>query len=79
MGRYLCAGLIAYDPTNGTIDSGDLIRVAVTRDISQAVPIGGSFVGAQDSYLCMIVDVTVTPERGRRAGAESADLQATVD
>ena len=29
------AGWIAYDPTNGTIGGGDLIRVAVTRDISQ--------------------------------------------
>jgi transglutaminase-like putative cysteine protease len=56
------SGWVAYDPTNGTIDSGDLIRVAVTRDISQAIPIAGSFVGAPDSYLDMIVDVTVTPE-----------------
>lgn len=57
------SGWVAYDPTNGTIDSGDLVRVAVTRDISQAIPIAGSFVGAQDSFLEMIVDVTVTPER----------------
>jgi transglutaminase-like putative cysteine protease len=56
------SGWMAYDPTNGTIDSGDLIRVAVTRDISQAIPIAGSFVGAPDSYLGMTVDVTVTPE-----------------
>ena len=56
------SGWIAYDPTNGTIDSGDLIRVAVTRDISQASPIVGSFMGGADSYLGMIIDVTVTPE-----------------
>lgn len=56
------SGWIAYDPTNGTIDSGDLIRVAVTRDISQSVPIAGSFVGALDSYVGMTVDVAVTPE-----------------
>jgi transglutaminase-like putative cysteine protease len=43
------SGWIAYDPTNGTIDSGDLIRVAVTRDISQAIPIAGSFVGDPNS------------------------------
>jgi transglutaminase-like putative cysteine protease len=55
-------GWIAYDPTNGTIDSADLIRVAVTRDISQAVPLAGNFFGASDSYLGMTVDVTVTPE-----------------
>jgi hypothetical protein len=33
------------DPTNGTVNGGNLIRVAVTRDISQAVPVSGSFVG----------------------------------
>jgi transglutaminase-like putative cysteine protease len=54
------SGWIAYDPTNSTIDSSDLIRVAVTRDISQAVPVAGSFVGASDSYLGMRVDVAVT-------------------
>jgi len=57
------SGWIAYDPTNGTVDSGDLIRVAVTRDISQASPIAGSFVGTPDSYLGMTVEVTVAPER----------------
>ena len=56
------SGWIAYDPTNGTIDSGDLIRVAVTRDINQAIPIAGSFFGAPNSYLGMTVDVTATPE-----------------
>ena len=64
------SGWITYDPTNGTIGGMDLIRVAVTRDISQAVPISGSFVGAADSYLGMTVDVTVASEsaglRGQR-------------
>ena len=54
------AGWIAYDPTNGTIGGGNLIRVAVTRDISQAVPVAGSFVGARNDYLGMTVDVSVT-------------------
>jgi transglutaminase-like putative cysteine protease len=63
------SGWIAYDPTNGTIDSGDLIRVAVTRDISQAVPIAGSFVGAPNSYLGMTVEVAVAPESYRPAKA----------
>src|SRR4051812_15288991 len=58
------SGWIAYDPTNGTIDSSDLIRVAVTRDIGQAIPIAGSFVGASDSYVGMTVQVVVTPELG---------------
>jgi transglutaminase-like putative cysteine protease len=56
------SGWITYDPTNGTIGGVDLIRVAVTRDISQAVPISGSFVGTADSYLGMTVNVTVASE-----------------
>jgi transglutaminase-like putative cysteine protease len=56
------SGWIAYDPTNGTIGGLDLIRVAVTRDISQAVPISGSFVGTPGSYLGMTVDVTVASD-----------------
>jgi transglutaminase-like putative cysteine protease len=56
------AGWISYDPTNRTIGGTDLIRVAVTRDISQAVPIKGSFVGIPGSYLGMTVDVAVVSE-----------------
>jgi transglutaminase-like putative cysteine protease len=64
------AGWIAYDPTNGTINGGNLMRVAVTRDIGQAVPVGGSFVGAPADYLGMTVDVAVISER--RAESTSA-------
>ena len=53
------AGWIAYDPTNGTIGGDGLIRVAVTRDISQAVPVAGSFIGTASDYLGMTVDVSV--------------------
>ena len=56
------SGWIAYDPTNGTIGGGDLIRVAVTRDINQAVPIAGSFVGAPSDYLGIEVAVSVTSD-----------------
>jgi transglutaminase-like putative cysteine protease len=56
------SGWIAYDPTNRTIGGSDLIRVAVTRDISQAVPIAGSFVGRPSDYLGMEVDVSVTSD-----------------
>lgn len=65
------AGWIAYDPTNGTIGGDDLIRVAVTRDISQAVPIAGSFVGAPNDYLGMTVDVSVVSENRGRARSAS--------
>jgi len=60
------AGWIVYDPTNGTIGGRDLFRVAVTRDISQAIPIAGSFVGRPGDYLGMNVDVSVVSEGGRR-------------
>jgi transglutaminase-like putative cysteine protease len=57
------AGWIAYDPTNATIGGLNLIRVAVTRDIRQAVPIAGNFVGTPGDFLGMSVDVTVSSQR----------------
>jgi transglutaminase-like putative cysteine protease len=63
------AGWISYDPTNATIGGDDLIRVAVTRDIAQAAPITGSFVGTPDSFLTMAVDVTVEQDGQRPASA----------
>jgi transglutaminase-like putative cysteine protease len=64
------AGWIACDPTNGTVNGAHLIRVAVTRDISQAIPIAGSFVGRSGDHLGMTVDVAVILER--HAAARSA-------
>jgi transglutaminase-like putative cysteine protease len=66
------SGWIAYDPTNRTIGGGNLIPVAVTRDIAQAAPITGSFVGTADSYLGMTVDVSVTAAGGRAAVAAAS-------
>jgi transglutaminase-like putative cysteine protease len=56
------AGWVEYDPTNGVIAGENLIRVAVTRDASQAVPIAGTFDGSPSDYLGMQVDVMVTAE-----------------
>jgi len=53
-------GWVEYDPTNGLIAGENLIRVAVTRDPSQAVPVEGSFIGDPASFLGMDVEVTVT-------------------
>ena len=55
------AGWVEFDPTNGSIAGENLIRVAVTRDPTQAVPIGGTFSG-EGQYLGMEVDVTVKAE-----------------
>ncbi|SCW36372.1 transglutaminase family protein [Ancylobacter rudongensis] len=53
------AGWVEFDPTNGTIAADNLIRVAVTRDPSQAVPVAGGFTGLTGDYLGMTVDVSV--------------------
>lgn len=60
------AGWVEFDPTNGAVDTDALIRVATTRDPSQAVPIAGSFVGTPADPLGMTVSVQV--ERRRSDG-----------
>jgi transglutaminase-like putative cysteine protease len=54
------AGWVEYDPTNGLVAGENLIRIAVTRDPSQAIPVEGSFIGDPESFLAMEVQVTVT-------------------
>jgi transglutaminase-like putative cysteine protease len=54
------AGWIEYDPTDVLIGGETLIRVAVTRDPSQAIPISGSYHGNASDFLDMKVEVTVT-------------------
>ena len=54
------AGWIEFDPTNGIVGNRDLIRVAVTRDPSQAVPLSGTFTSIGARYLGMEVAVKVT-------------------
>jgi len=54
------AGWVEYDPTNGIIGGRNLIRVAVARDPSQAIPLQGTYFGAPDAFESMTVDVTVT-------------------
>ncbi|MBO6805728.1 transglutaminase family protein [Thalassospira sp.] len=54
------AGWVAFDPTNRSIGSGNLISVAVVREMSQAVPVSGQFIGDKDDLLEMIVAVRIT-------------------
>src|SRR3954447_18828009 len=56
------AGWVEFDPTNALVAGENLIRVAVTRDPSQAAPISGTFSGEGAEYLGMEVDVTVHAE-----------------
>ncbi len=51
-----------FDPTNAIIGNRDLIRVAVARDPSQAIPLSGSFFGDAGDFLDMKVEVKVGAE-----------------
>ncbi len=53
------AGWVEFDPTNGTVGAERLIRVAVSRDPKQAMPIKGSFRGAAGVGINAFVDVQV--------------------
>jgi hypothetical protein len=70
------AGWVEYDPTNGLIAGDNLIRVAVTRDPSQAIPIAGTFDGTMGQFQGMTIDVTVhasaTPHAQQTAAEASA-------
>jgi transglutaminase-like putative cysteine protease len=46
------AGWITFDPTNRSVGGANLIPVAVARDIRQAMPVAGSFVGAANAFQC---------------------------
>jgi transglutaminase-like putative cysteine protease len=54
------AGWTEFDPTNGIIGNRGLIRVAVTSDPSQAVPVSGQWTGEPADFLGMEVDVRVS-------------------
>jgi transglutaminase-like putative cysteine protease len=54
------AGWIEFDPTNGIVGTRDLIRVAVARDPSQAIPLHGTYLGPVDAFIGMEVHIRVT-------------------
>lgn len=57
------SGWVEFDPTNGIIGNRGLIRVAVARDIYQAVPISGTWSGFPGSFIDMDVTVDVQVDR----------------
>jgi transglutaminase-like putative cysteine protease len=54
------AGWVEYDPTNGLIAGANLIRIGVTREAEQALPISGGFIGSADDPIGLRVDVSVS-------------------
>jgi transglutaminase-like putative cysteine protease len=55
------AGWIAFDPTNRSMGSANLIPVAAARHITQVAPVTGSFHGRPGDLISMAVQVTVAP------------------
>lgn len=58
------SGWVEFDPTNGIVGSRGLIRVAVARDIYQAVPISGTWAGFPGSFIDMTVAVNISVDPG---------------
>jgi transglutaminase-like putative cysteine protease len=56
------SGWVEFDPTNGIVGNRDLIRVAVTRNPEQAIPLSGVYYGDRDDELGMDVEVNVKSE-----------------
>lgn len=54
------SGWVEFDPTNGIVGNRGLIRVAVARDIYQAVPISGTWAGFPGSFIDMTVGVDIS-------------------
>jgi transglutaminase-like putative cysteine protease len=54
------AGWIAFDPTNRSMGSANLIPVAVARDITQLFPVSGTFIGSADAFMSMDVAVDIS-------------------
>jgi transglutaminase-like putative cysteine protease len=57
-------GWVEFDPTNALVGGHKLVRVAVARDPSQAIPVAGTWTGAPPDFLGMSVDVETMPEGG---------------
>jgi len=53
------AGWITFDPANRSVGGFNLIPLAVARDVRQAMPVAGSFVGAANAFMGMAVEVSV--------------------
>ena len=64
------SGWVEFDPTNAIVGTHGLIRVAVARDIYQAIPISGTWSGFPGSFEGMEVAVDIHAE----AEAITADV-----
>jgi transglutaminase-like putative cysteine protease len=68
------AGWVEFDPTNGLMAGRNLIRVCSARTPEQAVPVAGGFIGSENDFIGLTVDVEATV--GAAAASEDEDDQA---
>ncbi|MFO1249141.1 MAG: transglutaminase family protein [Alphaproteobacteria bacterium] len=61
------AGWISFDPTNRQMGSFNLIPVAVARDLAQAMPVSGSYLGPNGAQQRLMVAVRVTEQPEQNA------------
>ncbi|MBV2359142.1 transglutaminase family protein [Thalassococcus sp. CAU 1522] len=71
------AGWIAFDPTNRSVGSQNLIPVAVGRDIHHLVPVSGSYSGRPGALCDLAVGVVVRLAAQDHATAMEDRVEAT--
>jgi transglutaminase-like putative cysteine protease len=54
------SGWVDFDPSRGATGNRDLVRVAVARTPSQAIPLSGVWIGSPADHLGMSVEVRVS-------------------
>ena len=72
------SGWVEFDPTNGIVGSRGLIRVAIARDIYQAVPVSGTWAGFPGSFEDMTVSVDVAVDDPAETNAQTSNTQPSV-
>lgn len=70
------AGWVDIDPTNAILGNEGLIRIAIAREPSEALPLAGSFSGSRDDYLGMEVTVKVVREEDAEEREQATALRA---
>jgi transglutaminase-like putative cysteine protease len=68
-------GWVDFDPASGVAGNHDLVRVAVVRDPSHAIPLYGSWTGFPSDHLGMTVAVAVSAAEAN--GRDARTMQAT--
>lgn len=72
------AGWIAFDPTNRSVGSGNLIPLAVARNIAQVTPTAGTYLGSNSDLLSMEVVVRVEHASSRNDSFQAQSGRADI-